>query len=160
MVLPVGVLCCALAVRTHPPPLLLKAPAPAWHQGTKMTGGARSCPRAMALEGVELREDFRHELVMLQAWVVKTQYLSMMRQFITYPIPSCLKNSCTFSHVNREHEKSTQSLSFSLPIHSLRLKTCGWSPFQVQESCFCNLPVAFFSKVLPPKLFPFSINYP
>lgn len=83
-----------------------------------------------------------------------------MRPYIIYPHSLLLENSSNSSHVNREHERSTASLLSCFPIHFLTLKPCGRSPFQVQESFSCNLPMVFLSKVLPPKLFPFNINYP
>lgn len=83
-----------------------------------------------------------------------------MRPFIIYPHSFLLKKSSNSSHVNGEHERSTKSLPSCFPIHFLMLKPCGRSLFQVQESFSCNLPMVFLSKVLPLKLFPFSINYP
>lgn len=83
-----------------------------------------------------------------------------MRPFIIYHHSLLLKNSPNSSHVNWKRARSTKSFLSCSPIHFLRLKPCGWNPFQVPESFSCNLPMVFLSKVLPPKRFPFNINYP
>lgn len=84
----------------------------------------------------------------------------MMRPFIIYHHSLLLQNSSNSSHVNGEHERSTESFLSCSPIHFLMLKPCGWNLFQVPESFSSNLPMVFLSKVLPPKIFPFNINYP
>lgn len=83
-----------------------------------------------------------------------------MRPFTVYPHSLLLQPPSNSSHVNGENERNTESFPFCSPIRFLTLKPCGRSPLQVQDCFSCNLPMVFLSKVLPPKLFPFDINYP